>query len=282
MTRLCPFVRPGLFVIASVTVFMGTGPVVAQGRLDAKYEAKLSGLPVGRGSWLIDIADDQYSATASGATAGLLRTIAGGQGSGGSKGRVSNGILIPSNYTATISSTKQAETVRIALSSGNVKESTIEPEPPVNPDRLPLTDANRRGVLDPMTASMIRAAGTGDPVNAETCQTTAPIFDGRMRYDLRLAFKRIEMAKGNTGYQGPLLVCSVTFTPIAGYVPDRYAIKYLATQRNMEITFAPIAGTRMLAMYKVSIPTALGIGTVEATQFVTSPQPRATPVAKTN
>ena len=217
------------------------------------------------------------------ATAGLLQTFASGQGSGGIKGRVSNGQLVPNGYTAAITMDKKTEVIRITLNAGNVKDSSIEPEPPVIPERIPVTDAHRRGVLDPMTASMIKAPPTGDPVSPEACQSTAPIFDGRLRYDLHFAFKRIEIAKGNTGYQGPVLVCSVSFTPLAGYVPDRYAIKYLSAQRNMEVWFAPIAGTRMLAMYKVVVPTPLGTGTVEATQFLTSAQPHTTPaLAKTN
>ena len=42
------------------------------------------------------------------------------------------------------------------------------------------------------------------------------------------------------------MVCAVYFTPIAGYIPDRPVIKYLAGARNIEIAFAPIAGTRVL------------------------------------
>ena len=39
---------------------------LAQGRLDARYEATLAGIPVGKGAWTIDISDDQFSAAASG------------------------------------------------------------------------------------------------------------------------------------------------------------------------------------------------------------------------
>jgi len=51
-------------------------------------------------------------------------------------------------------------------------------------------------------------------------------------------------------------------------VPDRVALKYVAAQRNMEIWFAPIAGTRVLVPFRVAIPTPLGTGVVEATEFV--------------
>ena len=81
-----------------------------------------------------------------------------------------------------------------------------------------------------------------------------------MRYDLKLDFKRMETVKAEKGYQGPVVVCAIYFTPVSGYIPDRPVIKYLAAQRNMEIWFAPIAGTRMLVPFRMSMPTPLGTG----------------------
>lgn len=242
----------------------------AQGRLDARYEASLAGIPVGKGSWTIDISDDQFTASAQGGSSGLMKTLAGGSGSGASQGRVVGGVLSPLGYTATTTSLKKSESIRMALSGGAIREFAIEPEPPVDPDRVPVTDAHRRGVLDPMTGSLLRAPGAGDPVAPEACRTATAIFDGRMRYDLKLDFKRMETVKAEKGYRGPVVVCAVYFTPVAGYIPDRAAIKYLAAQRNMEVWFAPIAGTRILAPFRVTVPTPLGMAMLEATQFVTT------------
>ena len=57
-------------------------PALAQGKVEAHYEASLAGIAVGRGTWGIEIADDFYSASAQGATAGLLKAFSGGTGSG--------------------------------------------------------------------------------------------------------------------------------------------------------------------------------------------------------
>lgn len=245
------------------------GSASAQGRLDAKYEASLAGLPIGKGAWVVDVSEDQYSAAVSGATTGLMKSIGGGNGTGTAQGRITAGQFAPLNYISTINYGKKAEIIRIALSGGNVKESAIEPEPPENPERIPLTDAHRRNVLDPMTGSLLRVAGTGDPVSPEACRNkTMSVFDGRMRYDLRLDYKRMETVKAEKGYRGPVVVCSVYFTPIAGYVPDRASIKYVTAQRDMEIWFAPIAGTRVLVPYRIAIPTPLGTGMIEATEFI--------------
>jgi membrane protein DedA with SNARE-associated domain len=84
--------------------------------------------------------------------------------------------------------------------------------------------------------------------------------------------------KVEKGYQGPAVVCALYFSPVSGYVPDRAAVKYLTKLRDMEVWFAPVAGTRYLMPLKVVIPTPLGTGIMQATRFVTS-QPTA--VART-
>src|SRR6202140_3700839 len=168
----------------------------------------------------------------------------------------------------------------MVLANGNVKEYGIEPESPVDPDRIPVTDAHRRGVYDPMTGAMLRVPGTSDPLTPEACRTGASIFDGRMRYDLTLDFKRMETVKAEKGYRGPVVVCAIYFSPVAGYIPDRPVIKFLAAQRNIEIAFAPVAGTRILVPFRMRIPAPLGPAMLEATQFITTANPPR--VAQTN
>jgi len=245
----------------------------AQGRLDAQYEATLAGIPVGKGAWTIEIGDDTFSAAAQGGTAGLLKAFSGGTGSGASQGRVVNGALVANAYTATTTTQKKSETIRMVLANGGVKDFSIDPAPPVDPGRIVVTDAHRKNVLDPMTGSLVRVAGNGDLLTPDACRTGTGIFDGRMRYDLKLDFKRMETVKADRGYHGPAVVCAVYFTPVAGYIPDRPVIKYLASARNMEITFVPITGTRILVPFRVHIPTPFGPAVLEATSFVTSATP---------
>jgi hypothetical protein len=38
----------------------------------------------------------------------------------------------------------------------------------------------------------------------------------------------------------------------------------------MEVWLAPVAGTRVLVPFRISIPTALGLGVLQATQFVSA------------
>ena len=256
---------------AALAAAFGAAPVCAEGHLAANYEVTLAGIPIGKGTWEIDIADDQFSALASGGSSGLLSVIASGKGNGGSQGRIVKGQLQPNAYAVTISTDRKSETVRIGLNPGGVKDFSIEPTPQENPNRIPLTEAHLRGASDPMTGSLVVVPGSGDSVVAEACANNPAIFDGRIRYDLKLAFKRIENVKVE-GYQGPVVVCGISFAPLAGHDPGRVAIKYLIAQRQMEIWLAPIAGTRVLAPYRLTIPTPLGTGKLEATRFVSAPR----------
>jgi Protein of unknown function (DUF3108) len=271
-----PYSMMSLAGAAAVAACLLGGSASAQVKLDAHYVATLAGVPIGKGGWVIDIGDDQFMAAATGMTTGLLRVFATGDGKGASRGTVRGDNLTPTLFVSTINNDKRVEELKIVMSAGNVKELMVEPPTTPHPDRIPLTDAHRRGVMDPLSASLIRVPGNGDPVGPEACRRTLPVFDGRMRFDLQLSYKRIEKVQVK-GYQGPVAVCGVQFVPVAGFVPERPAIKYLAAQQDIEIWLAPIAGTRLVVPYKISIPTPLGRGVLEANQFVATATSRPGP-----
>jgi hypothetical protein len=111
----------------------------------------------------------------------------------------------------------------------------------------------------------------------EACNRKLAIFDGRMRYDLQLSYKRLDRVRSEKGYQGTVVVCAVTFVPIAGHIPSRPVIKYMVDMRATEAWLAPIAGTRLMVPYQVSLPTPFGQGLMQATQFITVPQQSTRP-----
>jgi hypothetical protein len=247
-----------------------SGGAAAQGRLEARYDVTLAGIKLGQGTWIVDAGDDQFMAVASGMTTGLARVFGKGEGTSAARGLVRSNVFLPVSYSSTVTTGKKTEEVRITLNGGAVKEFEVKPPTPPSARRIPITDAHKRNVFDPMSASLIRVPDNGDLLAQDNCRRHAAIFDGRMRYDLTLAFKRFDKVKVK-GYEGQALVCSIYFAPLAGHIPDRPAIKYLMAQRDMEVWLAPIAGTRVLAPIKVSIPTPLGTGELEATQFVSVP-----------
>jgi len=101
---------PGLLLAAAAS-----GPAHAQGKLEARYTATLAGLTIGDGSWTIDISDTQYTASAAGGTAGLLRAFTSGQGTTTARGTYNAGKAQSSIYAATITTRKKNDEVRLTI-----------------------------------------------------------------------------------------------------------------------------------------------------------------------
>jgi hypothetical protein len=268
------FHRPLLASCVLVAAAFGSPDLVsAEGRLEARYSATLAGIPIGSGSWTIDAGETQYTATVSGSTSGLLRAFTGGQGNATARTTFNGGKVASSIYAATITTRKHTDSIRITINNGNIKDFRVDPPQDVDPERVPITEEHQRNVLDPMTASLMRMPGNGDVLAPEACHRTLAVFDGRLRYDLQFGFKRMDNVKSKKGYSGPVVVCATYFSPIAGFVPSRTAIKYLSKQRDMEVWLAPIAGTRILVPIRAQGPTPVGQAVLEASEFISVPLP---------
>jgi Protein of unknown function (DUF3108) len=115
-------------------------------------------------------------------------------------------------------------------------------------------------------------AGPGVLSSAD-CNHVLMIFDGRRRYNLALSFGRMDKVKVSRGYAGPILVCGVILQPIAGYRSDSLLVKYVAGRRDMELWFAPVAGSTVMAPVRVMMPTLIGTLKIEADRFEATATP---------
>jgi len=165
-------------------------------KLDADYKATLLGLPLGEISWTVELGNNRFTAAATGGLAGLLRIFAGGHGEVAAHGVLSQGRSAASDFALKVITGKWTDEVRIVFKGGKAQEYVAGPPPEAKPNQVPITDADRFGVVDPMTALLIAIPGAGEMAVPEACERTIPIFDGHPRYNLRLAFKatRFDMA----------------------------------------------------------------------------------------
>src|SRR5882672_3850856 len=144
-------IAAGAFALAAAA---GTA-ARAQGKLEARYEATLAGIPIGKGNWVVEIGDTHYNAAASGVTTGLIRVFTGGEGSSAAQGVISDGNLMSAIYTATIRTSHRTDKIRLVVADGNVKEFKVDPPVDADPERVPITEANQRGIVDPMSGSLL-------------------------------------------------------------------------------------------------------------------------------
>jgi hypothetical protein len=221
---------------------------------------------VGHVRWSVDIDARFYTATASGKTSGILSFLVNGDGGVITQGTVADGRLHPSDFASHIVDEDGDTELHIDFEDGFARERILRGPPP-RPDSIPITNADRRGVADPLSAVLVPTAPGRPALDPATCDRLLMIFDGRRRYDLALTYKRNDTIKVASGYAGPALVCGMMLRPIAGYRRDSLLIKYVADRPDMELWFAPIDGTTFLAPIRISIPTVLGTLKIEADQF---------------
>lgn len=261
--------------------FLASGAAYADGRLEARYRMALAGLELGRASFLLEINNKGYTASGSARVTGVMQAVSSGKGSAGARGTIERGSsLSPQNFSMEAESDKKAEAIRLVLSSNAVKDVMVEPPNTPSRDRVPVTDNDKKGVLDPMTAALILVPGTVDPLAPAACERTLSIFDGRQRYDLALSYVRTDKVKAEKGYEGPAVVCRVSYRPVSGHRPNRPGVKYMMQNKDVYVWLAPVSGTRVLVPFKVSVATMIGTAEMEALSFV-SEQTDAQPASAT-
>jgi hypothetical protein len=239
-------------------------------KLAARYSVSMTGVPVGKTAWTVNIGPDAYSISANGGAAGILSILMTGEGVVETSGKVQNDRLVPTSFRSNV--VEEGDKVDLTMTLIDGVATTVEVNgPPPGPDRVPVTDGHRRGVVDPLTALLIPNAGTAEAPAPEGCNRTLAVFDGRRRYDLLLSFNRIDHL-ADKDYEGAVLTCNLILRPIAGHRVNSTITRYIAGRRDMEIGFAPIKGTRLLAPFRLSLPTLLGTMAIQATQFESSAQ----------
>jgi hypothetical protein len=242
----------------------------AEGKLDASYTISFARIRVGDIAATGVFGESEYAISARGRAGGIMKVLVDGEASFSTHGTIKDGYPVPTTFTSKIVSDAETSDVTMVLDEGSVKE--LAAAAPPKPDRVPVTQANRQGIVDPLTAMLFSAAATGEGLSQDVCRHTLPIFDGQQRYDLKLAFKRMDKVTAEKGYAGPVVVCSVSYEPIAGHRAYPL-VKYLSEGREMEMALAPVAGTRLLAPFRMLVVSALANLVIEANQFEVTAQP---------
>lgn len=274
--RLGPFAAALLCLGAALPAAIGAAR--ADGRLDAKYSLTVGGVEIGRATLVAEATGTSYEIAATGRITGVLRAVSSGKGSVAARGAIGVGKVVPQVFAVAAEADGKAEGVRFAVVNNTVKELVVEPPIKPLPDRVEITDAHLINVIDPMSGAFVYVPGTVDMLSAAACDRSIPVFDGRQRYDISLSYLRVEQVKLPKGYSGPAVVCRAAYTPVAGHRPTRYTVKYMQENKEMFVWLVPVAGTRLLAPFKVSVATMIGTAILEATSFETAAKENAVPV----
>jgi hypothetical protein len=241
--------------------------------LDASYSVSIAGLPIGRFELAVQVTGKAYRLSGTGRVTGLARLFSSSHGAAESDGVLRDGKVVPAHYSYWERGSKSLA-IDMDVTGGDVRRLSVMPPVDPAPDRVPVTELHKRGVLDPMSALLLPVRGNGPPLSPAACARTLAVFDGRQRFDIALSYAGLREVRTPRGYRGPVAVCRAAYRPIAGHRAAKKEVRQVEANRSIEAWLAPIEGTRMLLPYRISIRTVLGEGVIEADRFETRPGPR--------
>jgi len=234
--------------------------------INVSYGISLAGLPIGTADLASTVEASQYKLQLVARTTGLVGAFTSGKGGATASGAMAGGRALPASFSVVSRSGRAMRRVEIGMAGGNV--TTVDIAPPLEPreDRVPLSDAHKKGVLDPVSALVMIAPGKGETTDPAHCNRTIPVFDGAARFNLVLSYAQTRSVE-KAGYRGPVLVCNIRYVPIAGHRAERPATKFMEENRDMQVWLAPVEGSRLLVPLRVAVRTMIGMSVVEASRW---------------
>ena len=261
MRLLLPVFAATFVLVVPATARPKTSPAL----VTVDYGLNLAGIPIGTAQVSGSFEGSRYRMDVSARLTGLVGAVTGGMGSARASGLIASAPQ-PTTFAIATKTSNAGIAVRMALAGGNVTQAEITPPLIDLGDRVPITAANRRGVIDPASALMMPAIGKGALTDPENCNRTLPVFDGATRFNVVLSYGETRNVE-KPGYVGPVLVCNARYQPIAGHKPDRPGVKFMEDNREMSVWLAPVDGTRVLLPVRIAVRTTIGTNIIEATRW---------------
>lgn len=213
----------GLVALFAATIAASAASATATEALTVRYDVYLGGIHGLDAEFTLRRSADRYSFESVSQTHGFWSYLFRWESRSMGEGRIEGGRLVPAVHRARSVGGGEPRGLDILYDAeGNVASVAIEPKSEET-DRVPVPPALIRGAMD-ATTGLIQALGAMPPGGA--CGGTIPVYDGRRRFDVRLAPEGTKNLPPNrySNFAGPASVCRLTFRNVAGgRTPERTA-----------------------------------------------------------
>lgn len=273
--RLARFLA--LLPVAATAAVAGPAPQPAPA-VTVDYTVTLSGLLIGTAQLAGTFEGPRYRLGVRANLTGLVGAITGGKGAAQASGALGPVRVTPAAFAVASHTASQSITIRMALARGDLVRAEVTPPLVPFPDRVPVSAAQKRGVVDPASALVMPMLPRLAAIDPGNCNRTIPVFDGVSRFDLDLTYAETRSVE-KPGYAGPVLVCQARYRAIAGHRPDRPGVRFMEENREMSVWLAPVAEARVLVPLRISVLTELGTNIIEASRWTRAVVPDPVTVA---
>jgi hypothetical protein len=224
-----------------------------------------AGITIGKVDMDATIRGSEYHVVSNLTTSGVVNAFWQSQIQATSTGRIGPKTFEPVLYDS-FDTNHAAKRQEVSLSYEPGAAPRLYADPPYSTHGYDVPADQQKETFDPLSAVMFLTSGVA--VSADNpCDVTAPVFDGRRRYNVVLSkIKTQTISMDNGLYKGPAVVCSVQYKQIAGFKPN--IIKQNENFPPIEAWIATfpsaLAGRNYLIPLKVWATTPYGLVAVVA------------------
>lgn len=252
-------------------------PQTPDGEITAKYRISFVGIDLARANLAAKFQHGLYTVRVGYKTTGVVKLFAAASGDVLASGSLDAGKPSPNSFTQTAKENSKDSKVNLVISDGTITSAEATPPLSADPNRVPVDDAAKKNIIDPLSALLMpiaRPKDRGQDPLAASCDRTVPIFDGWSRFDIRLSLKEVK-AVDKAGFKGQAVICAVRWVPVAGHIPDRKGTKFMADNKNIDVMLAPAGQSGFLVPLHIGVQTMRGHIDIDAMELSakTTPPP---------
>ena len=175
------------------------------------------GITLGKMDIDATVRGNDYHAVSNLQTSGVVNAFWQAEIQATSSGKVSPNNLSPALYDSfDINRTGKKQEVSLTYDSANPPR--LYADPPYSTTGYEVRPEDQKATLDPLSAVMFIISGAG--TTGTPCTVTAPVFDGRRRYNIEMSkVKDVDIKMDNGLFSGRASLCQVKYHQIAGFKP---------------------------------------------------------------
>jgi hypothetical protein len=194
--------------------------------LEVSYHIAFWNIPIGHTDYEGTLGASTYSARAHFETGGVVGVFWKSVVDATVSGDIGPHSISPATYDShSQNHNRPPQQVKVTFQND---DPTTFADPPYDTEKYPVSEAQKKGAVDPMSAitSIFSGANADDE---HPCGNGAQVFDGRRRFDVRLTYVKDEVVQlGNGLFNGTAHLCALHYEAIAGY-PQRDAMAWQAS-----------------------------------------------------
>ncbi|HEY4199066.1 MAG TPA: DUF3108 domain-containing protein [Devosiaceae bacterium] len=253
MARSKGFGAVAALVLASTLVAAPAAAAPMAGT--ASYVITLGGINIATVG--VNLNDDgkRYDMEVSANVSGLGQMVASGTAKVDSAGLSTSPVLTSQKFDLLTHANGEDFSIKVGFAGKNVSSFVVNPPIVDNVDRVPIERSHLSNVNDFLASFVIK----GGSLDKSLCNRKMHVFTGVERFDLAMNYNSDDTATSpRTGYQGPVVLCSVRYMPISGHFTTSEITNYLAKSDRILVWYAPYGDTGYFIPYRALLSTNMG------------------------